>query len=206
MPRAFASRTIDRTSSRPTGSSADVGSSSTTSCGISEERDAEPEALLHPLGEAGYAVGATRAQPDRRQGSVDLRRPAMPREAGQFTVQAEDLAGGQPRLIPEQLRQVADAPASLAVPQRPAEDGPAPARGSGEPQEQLHGSRLAGAIGSEEAEDLGLADAQVKAVERDGVAVGLAQAMGFDRGRVHRGICDLTDGHTNGLRKDVDGG
>ena len=42
--------------------------------------------------------------------------------------------------------------------------------------------RLAGAVGADEAEDAALFDAQVDAVERDGRAVGLAQAAGFDAG------------------------
>ena len=82
-PRSRAARTISRTSVRPTGSSAEVGSSSRTRSGVAEERDAEAEPLLHALGEAADRVVGPAGQVDvgerlGRRGRL-ARRPAARR-------------------------------------------------------------------------------------------------------------------------------
>ena len=48
-----------------------------------------------------------------------------------------------------------------------------------EAEDRVQRGRLAGAVGPDEPEDAALFDAQIGAVERDGRAVGLAQAAGF---------------------------
>ena len=52
----------------------------------------------------------------------------------------------------------------------------------GEAEDRVERGGLAGAVGTDEAEDAALFDAQVDAVERDGRAEGLAQAARFDAG------------------------
>src|SRR5262249_37613777 len=51
-----------------------------------------------------------------------------------------------------------------------------------EAEDRVQRRRLAGAVGADEPEDAALLDGEVDAVERDGRAVGLAQAAGLDAG------------------------
>ena len=75
VPASRARRMIARTSARPTGSSADVGSSRTTSAGAPEQRDAQPEPLLHALREAADADRPARSsEPDLVEDRVELQR------------------------------------------------------------------------------------------------------------------------------------
>ena len=80
----------------------------------------------------------------------------------------EHLACRQPRLVAEQLGQVADPPPRLAVAERPAEHRPVAARRAGEAEQELDGGRLARAVGAEEAERLAALDPEVQGLERDG--------------------------------------
>ena len=102
-PRSRASRMIARTSSRPTGSSADVGSSRITSAGSPRSAARQPEALLHALGEAAGPVVGAPAEADEREDALDLGAPARRRQPREPRVEVQDLAGGEPRLVAEQL-------------------------------------------------------------------------------------------------------
>ena len=118
-PRAFSDSTRSRTSTRPSGSSALVGSSRTTSSGRATRATARPEPLLHALGEAADPVAGAVGQADQGQALAPLAGRHV--DAGQPDVQVEHLGGGQPRLVAEQLGQVADARRGPRVGRRPAE-------------------------------------------------------------------------------------
>ena len=86
-PRVAARRMIVRTSARPTGSSAEVGSSRMTRLGSTEQRHAQAEALLHALRErADDIVGAV--------GQADVAR-ARPRSAPAAARSADDRAASR---------------------------------------------------------------------------------------------------------------
>jgi hypothetical protein len=97
----------------------------------------------------------------------------------------EHLVGGQPCLVAKELRQVADPGARTAVAERPPEHPPFAAGLSDEAQEQLHGRRLAGAVGPEKPDHLARPDPEVERLERHDLAVRLVQAVGLDRGLAH---------------------
>ena len=71
-PRSRAARMIWRTSVRPTGSRADVGSSRKTSSGRAEQGGAQPEPLLHPLRERPDRIVRPVGQADGLERRVDL--------------------------------------------------------------------------------------------------------------------------------------
>ena len=135
---------------------------------VAEQRDAEPESLLHALREAADRV--VRAVREVRRARRRLGRGLATRagrQARQLGVEVEDLAGPQPGLVAEELGEVADPPPDGAVAERRAEDRPGPRRRRGQPEQQLDGRRLARAVGPEEADELAAADGQVDAVEGD---------------------------------------
>ena len=181
-PRSRASRMIARTSSRPTGSRADVGSSRITRAGSPSSAAASPRRCCMPFEKPPVRSSARSARPaSPRTRSISCP-PALRRQARQLGVQHQDLVGREPGLVAEQLGEVADAPARLAVPDRSPEHL-AVARGPPrQPEEQLDGGGLARAVRPEEAEHLAGLDAQVERLEPDGVPVHLAQALGLDGG------------------------
>ena len=102
-----------RTSARPTGSSAEVGSSRIDQPRRAEQRDRQSEPLLHALREAADGIVRAVGQVDLGERRVDRggapTGAAAPPTDAQARVQLEHLASPQPRLVAEQLRQVADA-------------------------------------------------------------------------------------------------
>ena len=72
------------------------------------------------------AVIGTVGEPDQRERLVDRARTAHGGHARELGVQAEDLAGAQPRLVAEQLGQVADPFPRRAIAKRRAEDPSGP--------------------------------------------------------------------------------
>ena len=107
-----------------------------------------------PFEKPAVAVVGAVGEADDAEDALDLRLAALRRQPGELRVEHQDLAGRQPRLVAEQLGQVADPPARLAVADRPAQHL-AVARGRPrEAEQQLHRGRLAGAVGPEEAEHL----------------------------------------------------
>src|SRR5437016_3106969 len=79
----------------------------------------------------------TPRQPDRHEGALHLRRPAGAGDPGQLAVEPQDLVRREPALVPEELRQVADAPAGRRPPRRSPQDPGAPRGGARQAQEQL---------------------------------------------------------------------
>jgi hypothetical protein len=75
--------------SRPTGSSADVGSSRKTTAGSPSRATAQAEPLLHALGVAADAIAATLADARCVQRGIDLRSPGGTRQAGQPAMGSE---------------------------------------------------------------------------------------------------------------------
>src|SRR5437870_13874124 len=76
---------------------------------IVEQRDAEAQSLLHSLRVRPDAARAAIRESDGREGTVDLRRPFRGVYPWELAVQPQHLARGEPRLITEELGQVADA-------------------------------------------------------------------------------------------------
>ena len=138
--------------------------------GRAEQGYAEPQPLLHPLGESlDRRVGPLR-QAHQLQGFVRLPAPARPRQSGQFAVEGKDLARGHPALVAEQLGQIPDPAPRPYVAERRPQDRAAAGRRARQAQQQLHGRRLAGAVRAEEAEDLAAADGHRQARQRHDTA------------------------------------
>jgi hypothetical protein len=103
-------------------------------------------------------------------------------------VKLQDLDGREPSLVAEQLGQVADAAAGVAVAQWPAENGSLAAARPGQAKEQLDDRRLAGPVGTQEAEDLAAVHAEVQAVQRERCPVRFPEPGGLDGGSGHGAI------------------
>src|SRR5712691_12938509 len=114
--------------------------------GRAEERDAETEPLLHSLRERADAARSAVGEPDDRERVLDLALPRGPVEPRELAVQREHLARGEPRLITEQLGQVADAAECVAIADRRTEDLSVTRRRRREAEQQLHRRRLARAV------------------------------------------------------------
>ena len=93
-----ASRMIARTSSRPTGSSADVGSSRITSAGSPRRAVASRGAAACPSRTRRPCRCPVR-EPDEREDALDLGGGVVLRGPASSAWSAEDLAGGEPRLV-----------------------------------------------------------------------------------------------------------
>ena len=120
---------------------------------IAEERDREPETLRHALGEpATRRPRGLRCRP--RSGRACLLGSTGSGQVRELGVDAGDLPCGQPARVAEQLGQIADPPTCLEVTQGSVEDAAVPGCRTSEPEQQLDGGRLAGAVGPEQPEDL----------------------------------------------------
>ena len=129
---------------------------------VAKECDAEPEPLLHPLRERADRVVGSIDQSDEGERLVDCRGPPAGRDAGELGVKTQHLAGMEPRLVAELLGQVADRGARPTVTQRRAEDLPGSRTRTHEAEEQLDGRGLAGAVRTEQTEQLAAPDGQAQ--------------------------------------------
>src|SRR5215469_13414640 len=143
--------------------------------GLAEQRHAQPQPLLHALGERADPVVTPPGQADGPQRVVHRAGPARPGQPPQTAVQDQHLACGQPALEAEQLRQVADPLAGLQVPGGRAQDHGLAAGRPDQAEQQLDRGGLARAVRAEEAEDLAALDGHRQARERYRAAVTLAQ-------------------------------
>ena len=118
-----------------------------------DQGDGEPEPLLHALGEAADPVAGAVGEADQRQALA----PFVGRDVdpGQPDVQVEHLGGGEPRLVAEELGQVADPRCATAGrPTGRPSSSTSPASGRTRPSSILMTRGLAGAVGAEQAEHL----------------------------------------------------
>ena len=149
---------------------------------VPEQCHRQPESLLHALREAADGVPGAVGQAHVVERTVDRgggrRRAAIHRPEPR--VKLQHLPRAQPRLVAEELGQVADLAPRRTIAERRAEDRRAAARRARQPEEQLHRCRLACAVGAEEAEDLARFHAQGQVDQGIGSAVALRQATGVD--------------------------
>ena len=150
---------------------------------VPEQRDTQPEPLLHPLREAAHGVVGTIGQPDPVERLVDGSPSIGGGDPAEPRVEREDLAGVQPGLVAEELGQVADPRPGRAVAERGAEDATAARRRPGEAEQELDRGRLAGAVGTEQPDDLATPDDQVEAGQGRRRSVRLDDAVELDHGR-----------------------
>ena len=150
--------------------------------------------LLEPTGGEGWVLGrplgevAVR-QADQFEHPRALRPPRGAREARQLAVDAQHLAAAEPRLVPEQLGQVADSAADRDLAQRAAEHPALAAGRIDQAQQELDGGRLARAVGPEEPEHLAARHGHREPGERDRAAEVLLELHAVDgrRGGGRRG-------------------
>ena len=121
---------------------------------VSEQRDAEPESLLHPLREGADPVVASLQQIDCLEGAALFLAPRCFGQREEPAVQAEHLPGGQQGLEAEQLGEISDPTPRLAVPEWGAEHERFASGGPRESQQEFHNRRLPCAVGTEKAEHL----------------------------------------------------
>ena len=98
-------------------------------------------------------------------------------------VQLDDLGRGEPRLVAEQLREIADPRARGGVAGGVTEQQHLARVGMHEPEQHLDHARLARTVGPEQADDLTAADGEGHPVDRGLPSVALAQARAPHRGR-----------------------
>lgn len=111
-----------------------------------------------------------------------------------FSVEAQQLLGGEKFVIVGQLGQVADALAGDGFANVDAEEFGRAAGGADEAEEDVHGGRLARAVGAEEAENLAAADREVEAVDGDfDAGVGVLAAAYSTRRSVIFKMGSMTD-------------
>ena len=169
-PRSRAARTIARTSVRPTGSSADVGSSRRTRSGSPRSATPSPSRCCIPFENALTGSSARSTSPTRARASSMAAARLRGRDPGELGMETQDFAGMEPRLVAELLGQVADGRPRPAVAQRRAEDLARAGARSHEAEQQLDGRGLAGAVRAEQADQLAASDGQAEPVEGDGSA------------------------------------
>ena len=90
-------------------------------------------------------------------------------------MQREHLGGGEPRLVPEELRQVADPGPGLRVPGRPSEQQHLAGVGPDQAEQHLDDAGLARAVRPEQAHHLAPGDGERHPVDGDLPAVPLVQ-------------------------------
>ena len=117
-----------------------------------DQRDGEPEPLLHALGEPADPVARAVGEADEGQALALLGGRDV--DAGEPDVQVQHLGGGQPRLVAEQLGQVPDGAAGPRIGRPPAEQQHLAGVGPDEAQQHLDDAGLPGAVGAEQAEHL----------------------------------------------------
>ena len=146
-----------------------------------QQRDGQPEPLLHALRERPDHVLGSIGEADVLECGAHRRLPARRQQP---QVQLDHLASPQPGLVAERLGQVADPPAGHQIAERRAEHRATPTGRAGEPQQQLDRGRLARPVGPEEADDLARLDAHREVDQCDGPTVALGQPVGLDDRRV----------------------
>jgi len=124
----------------------------------SDQGDCEPEALLHPFREAAHAIAGAFGQ--AHEGQAVALRPRGHPDAGQTDVEGQHLASTQPRLVPEELRQVADAGARGRIGRGPPEEHHLSRLGVHEAEEHLDHRGLPGAVRTEQPDHLPAAHLQ----------------------------------------------
>ena len=151
--------------------------------GLAQQRGAEAETLLHALGEGAHAVAGAFAEAHRLQYRADLILPARARQRRELAVEGEDLGRGEPGLVAEQLRQVADPAPRAQVAKAPAQQPPLSRCRLEQAEQQLHRGRLAGPVGAEKAEHLAARDRHGQPGQRDRAAKRLGELDRLHRGR-----------------------
>ena len=106
--------------------------------------------------------------------------PRAGRQMGQLRMQVQDLPRPEPRLVAEQLGQIADPLPHDPVPEGGAQHPPGAGARPGETEKQLDGRRLARAVRPEQAHQLAAPDGEIQAVERHRPAVTLDDALELD--------------------------
>jgi hypothetical protein len=157
-----------------------------------DERLSDTEALLHALRHRLHAAPGGLRQPDEREQALALVGRAV--RAGEALVQHEQLVGSRPAREAEQLGEVARAPSRGRAAGAMPEDLDAAGGRANEAGRDLRQRRLAGAVGTEQTDELAARHAQRDPVERDGRAVALAQPVGAEG--VGHGLQD--DGRAHG--------
>ena len=152
--------------------------------GIVDERVREAQPLLHAAREAEHVGVALVREVDQLEQVADHAPPLGGSEAVAPTEEVQVLPDLHVVVHPEHVRHVAeDATNRLGVPAHRFAGDRGVARGRGEERrEHPQHRRLAGAVRTDEAEDLALLDRQVHAADGDRAVVALHEPGGLDDG------------------------
>ena len=155
-PPSAAPRMVSQSLARPSGSTPDVGSSSTSSSGSWARAAAKASRRRSPSGRSRTRVASRSA----RSGSsvATAWRPKASREKARFSRHGEVFPEAEP------LGHVAQAPARLAV-GRCAEQAHRPRARRQQAEQQADQGRLAGAVGAQQADDLAGQHGEVDVVD-----------------------------------------
>jgi hypothetical protein len=178
---------MSRTSLRPIGSSALVGSSSSRSRGGVDQGLGDAQTLLHAARE-GADAGLDAAQAGEVEQGGDARLEGLRLEAEQAAGEAQELGRRHPGVKARHVGQESDKRPDLVgrALHVVAEHRGAARAGPGEATEDAQRGGLAGSVGAEKAEDRAGRHGQIDAVQGGVTAVALGQAAQLDG---HRRRC-----------------
>ena len=182
-PRSRSSSSSRRTVRRPAGSSALVGSSSSSTRGLPTIACAIPSRCCMPLDIAPTRRVAASVRPTDSSSRRALAGAAV--RAREPLVHAEQLVGGQPVGEAEQLGQVAERAVRLRRAGGRAGEPRLAAGRADQPARDLDQRRLAGAVGPEQPDELAVADLEADALEGLDRPVRLVQIRRLERGWHH---------------------
>ncbi len=111
-----------------------------------------------------------RGQFDQFEQFRDALAGRVARDMVQFGVQAQELFCSQPVVEAEMFGQEADAGAHRRIAQRDAEEKPIPAAGGGQVEQHFDRGGLAGAVGTEKAENFAVLHPQGQVLDGDFLA------------------------------------
>ena len=167
---------------RPTGSSAEVGSSSSEHARLADERLRDPEPLLHALRHAVDPAVARRRRARRARAAGRARRRRRREPASRWCSSSTSSAVYQPGKRKSSARYPSSARAARLPARAPATSA-WPRVGTHEPDCDLHERRLAGAVRAEQSDELALPHLEVDAPERLDGPVALLQRVDGEGGR-----------------------
>ena len=197
-----------RTSCRPTGSSAEVGSSSTTSSGRPSSATPSPRRCCIPFENVSVRSSARSVRPTSSSASRISRPQSARGRWASSQWRREHLARRHPALVAEQLGQVADPAPRRDVAERRPQHAPLAGSRARQAEQQLDGRRLAGAVRAQEAEDLAARHGHRQPGQGDDPPEFLAQLASLDGGfvgsggpRRTRGVPDRRAAHARPTRR-----
>src|ERR1051325_2961503 len=134
---------------------------------IIDEGLGQPNALLHAFGKGLDGPFAGRLQLDQLEQFINAAVGLRPRDGKNARIEPQEFFGGQKFVIVGQLGQITNALTRDRFAHVDAKQKGGASGGRNKAQQDVHGGGLAGAVRTQEAEDLTGANPQVEVLDRD---------------------------------------